>query len=479
MAVPNVLGVISNLMLENVPRAVTNLHVAGDAILDFIDSVPAEQKLGAPNSDGSSPFTAEHTLQFNEGGSVTQLQINKTSRTDAGSGGYNVGIDDNAEGPNPLEAPQPTIKRVVITLKETAGVITVAKDQVFAEDFGLMVGPFVARMIAGVVKKLRNWRAANAYTDGTGWLCQVGAVVGSTDFGAADIAVTLKNGTFRRFEIGERYDFALDTNWPINDPDSIGDTSAALINGVDVFCVGINPSTGIVKFRAASTDTFALAVDDHIMKKGAATLAATHDSHASTGFDGLINNTGTLYGLNRSNYEILQSQIDSSGSSTSLKTPQPEMITDPIDNIVDAGYEPPAFVVSSRSVRSKYAYVQGGQGTFMLPGYVKTADGGIGSVQTSYEDRVYNWMLSSFCENHTIYGIEPRSFVKYAPGGHMVVNWWMAQGGINGVDNIFRLITNGPSATKTFAAEWSSHFELAILQPFLNFVNRNVKGQKD
>lgn len=479
MAVPNVLGVISNLMIPNVPRGVNNLHVAGDKILDFIDTVPAEQKLGQPSADGLNPYTAEHTLQFNEGGTVTQLELNAGTVTTIGAASWNAGINANALAPDPTQAPQPVIKRIVITLKETAGVITVQKDQVFAEDFGLMIGPFVSRLIAGVVKKLRNWRATNAYPDGTGWICQVGAVVSSTDFNAADITVTLKNGTFRRFEIGERYDFAAKLNWPINDPDAIGDTSAAKLNTEDVVCVGINPSTGLVKFRALAADTFALAVDDHIVKKGVVNFATTHKSHQATGFDGLINNTGTLYGLDRTQFEILQSQIDETGSLTSLRTPQPEMITDPIDIISDAGYDPPAFIVSSRSVRSKYAYTQGGQGTFMLPGYTRTADGGFGSVQTTYEEKVYNWMLSAFAENHTIYGIEPRSFLKYAPGGHMVVNWWMSQGGVNGVDNIFRLVTSGSQATKMFAAEWSSHFELAILQPFLNFISRNVKGQKD
>lgn len=483
MAVPNVLGVISKLMLENVDKSVTNFHVGGDRILDFFDTIPAQAKLGRPDDPNTQPFTAEHVMVFNAGGTVTALQMNLTSREDAGAASWNVGLGATLSvAPDPIEAPQPTIARILIGLKETVGVITVEKDQVMADDFGLTIGQFVAQLITDVTKKLNNWRAANLYTDGTGWLAQVGGTPAQID-AAGDTTVVITNGTNRRFEIGERYDVVNDANWPVNNPAGIGDTSSAIRNDVDLICVGKDPSDNTkIKLRGLSGITpFTPSVGDHIMKKGAATLANPHVSHVPDGFDHLIGNTGTIHGLSRTNFEILQSQVDDTGSLTSLKTPRPELVTDFLDNIQDAGYEPPAFLVSSRSVRSKYAYIQGGQGTFVLPNMIRVADGGFGTVQTSYEDRVYSWALSSFSEGHTIYGIEPRAFTKFMPGSP-VVNWWNRDGGVQGVDNIFRFVDAGASGrqrSKLFAAEWSSHWQVGIIQPFLCFVIRNVKGQRD
>lgn len=487
MAVPNVLGVISRLMLENVDRSVTNFHVGGDRILDFFDTIPAQARLGRPDDPAGGnkhPFTAEHIMVFNAGGTVTALQMNLTTRDDAGAAAWNVGLGSTlAFAPDPIEAPQPTIRRIVIGLKETVGVITVEKDQVMADDFGLTIGQFVAQLITDVTKKLNNWRAANLYTDGTGWLAQIGGTPAEIN-ATGDTTVVLTNGTNRRFEIGERYDIGSDANWPVNDPASIGDTSAAKLNtDADVVCVGKDPSDNTkIKLRGLTGLTaFTPLVGDHLVKKGAVTFATTHVSHVPDGFDFLIGNTGEIHGLDRTQFEILQSQVDATGSLTSLKTPRPELITDFLDNIQDAGYEPPAFLVSSRSVRSKYAYIQGGQGTFVLPNMIRVADGGFGSVQTSYEDRVYSWALSSFSEGHTIYGVEPRAFTKFMPGTP-IVNWWNRDGGVQGVDNIFRFVdagTGGRQRSKLFAAEWSSHWQVGVIQPFLNFVIRNVKGQRD
>lgn len=479
MAVPNALGVLSRLMLENVNRGVTNFHVGGDRILDFFDTVPADQKLGKPADDGSLPFTAEHVLQFNEGGTVSQIQINETTINSAGAAGWNTGVNADSLAPDPTQAPQPTIRRIAIGLKETVGVLAINRDQVLAEDFGLMIAPFAARLVAGVIKKLNNWRAANAFTDGSGWLAQCADIVALS--AGADATITIKNGTNRRFEIGERYEIAAHANWPVNNPGGIGDTSAAKRNDADLICVGVDPTTNnkIVLRGVAGMTGFNTAVDNHIVKKGTVKYGNPHVSNSPDGFDFLLNNTGTIYGLDRTQFHVLKSQIDSSGSLTALKTPRPDMITNPLDVIVDAGYETPAFILSSRSVRSKYAYTQGGQGAFVLPNYVRVADGGIGAIQTTYEDRVFNWMLSAFIEPHTIMGIEPRAFVKYAPRGDRVIDWWVKSGGLSGVDNIFRPVYSGSRLSKTFAAEWSSHFQLGVIQPFLNFITRFVKGQKD
>lgn len=481
MAVPNVLGVISNLMLENVHRNVNRLHVSGSPILDFIDTVPAEQNLGKPNADGSFPFTAEHVMIFNEGGTVTQSQINEVSNAQAGTALWNVGIGGTnlGLGPDPTESPHPTTRRAVITLKETMGVITLASDQIFADNFGLMIGDFVTSMVSSVIKKLRNWRATHAFTDGTGWIAQV-ADASVTINDATDAVITLKNGTFRRLEIGERYDIADHTNWPINNPGGIGDTTAAKKNDADVFCVSVNYKNNTAKFRGkAGITPFNALVNNHIVKKGTVIYGNPHVSLCPDGFDNLINDTGSIHGLSRSDFEILQSQIDVDPGAV-LRTPQPSMVTDKLDIIRDAGYEGPAFIVSSRSVRSKYAYVQGGQGQFQLPMKVALADGGIGMVQTSYEDQVYNWMLDSFIAPNVIQGLDPKAFTKYAPRGSNVVSWWMEQGGQGqGAPNIFRRITSGNKNTKTFAAEWSSHFNMGILMPFLCWIVRHVKGQKD
>jgi hypothetical protein len=239
MAVANVLGILSRLMLENVDRAVTNFHVGGDPIQDFFDTLPARRMLGKPDPDGNHPFTAEHVMIFNAGGTVTQLQINASTREDLGAAAWNIGIGGTtrALGPDPLEAPQPTIRRAMIGLKETSGVISVEKDQVLADDFGLKIAEFVAKQVESVVKKLRNWRATGMYTDGSGWLCQVNDT--STEINStSDVEITIQNGSNRRFEEGERYDFCANTNWPVFNPAGIGDTSAALQNDEDVVCVG-------------------------------------------------------------------------------------------------------------------------------------------------------------------------------------------------------------------------------------------------
>jgi hypothetical protein len=482
MAVNNVLGVISKLMLENVANAVTNFHVGGDAVLDFIDTVAAQMVLGKPDENNVHPFTAEHVMIFNAGGTISQAQINVASREDIGTAGWISGIGGTnlGLGLEPTEAPQPTVKRAIIGLKETIGITTVNRDQILADDFGKVLAQFVTQLVTDVVKKLRNWRATSVYTDGTGWLSQVSDT--STQINStADVEITLQNGSNRRFEIGERYDFCANTNWPVFNPSGVGDTSAALQNDEDVLCVGKSPKDLTkVKFRGKTGLTpFNATTGMHIVKKGTVTLGATHVSHMPSGFDNLINDTGTIHGLSRSSFEILQSQVEDTGSLTSLKTPRPEMITDLLDNIIDAGYEPPAFVVSSRNVRSKYAYNQGGQGSFILPNRIETADGGFRTVQTTYEDMVYNWMLSSFIEQHTMYGVEPRAFTKYAPGGDGVVQWWHRDGGLSGVDNIFAMVNSSNRSTKTFKADWSSHYELGIIQPFLNFVIRYIKGQRD
>ncbi len=297
----------------------------------------------------------------------------------------------------------------------------------------------------------------------------------------ADVEITIQNSSNRRFEIGERYDFHDQANWPVFNPAGIGNTSASLDNDADVVCIGRNPTDLTkVKFRGVSGLTpFNATVGTHIVKKGTVVIGATHVSLMPNGFDNLIGNTGTIHGLSRTQFEVLASQVDASGSLTSLKTPQPEMITDFLDNIVDAGFEPPRSLVSSRSIRSKYAYMQGGQGSFILPNHIAVADGGFGAVQTTYEDRVYNWMLSSFIEPHTMYGIEPSAFVKYAPGGDRIVQWWHDNGGVAGVNNIFRMIESGNKSSKTMKADWSSHYELGILKPVVNWVIRNIRGQRD
>ncbi len=473
MAIPNVLGVMSSLILENVAPAVENLHVDGDRILDFIDTIPVNQKLG---SDGTDPFVAEHTLQFNEGGTLTQMAINATTQTSSGTAAWPTGMDNNSLAPDPLQAPQPLFKRIKIPLRETVGVITVNKDQIFAEDFALHIGEFVQGLISSVVKKLRNWKAANVYCDSTGWLSQTSTAVAVTS--GADVWLTMKNGTSRRFEIGERYEgFDASAGWTAVDGT---DPTVRTKLGDTLICVDLDHPGNRVKFVSTSA-TATFADGDHLCKEGVVTAGSPGSSLAVNGFDNLIGNSGSIHGLSRSTFSILKSQIDDSGSPTSLRTPRPELVTDILDNIQDAGYEPPSFLVSSRSVRSKYAYNQGGQGAFVLPNYTATADGGFGMVQTTYEDKVFSWVLSSFVEPHTILGIEPTAFTKFAPGGHDVISWWVSQGGLSGANNIFRPVlgTGGQRLSKTFAAEWSSHFNMGIIMPFVQAAIRNLKGRRD
>lgn len=476
MAIPNVLGVMSSLLLENVAPAVENLHVDGDRILDFIDTVPVNSNLG---TDGTDPFVAEHTLQFNEGGTLTQLAINATTQTNIGNQAYPIGMAADSLAPDPLQAPQALYKRIKIPLRETVGVITVNKDQIFAEDFSLHIGQFVQGLINSVVKKLRNWRAANVYCDSQGWLAQSSGAAIIT--AAAAAWVTLQNGTSRRFEIGERYQ-AYDASAGWTAVDGTDPTVRTLLGDSDMICLDIDgPGNRVnLKVIAGGADVV-FAVGDHLVKAGVVTAGSPGSSLGVNGFDNLIGNAGTIHGLTRADFSVLKSQIDDDGSLTSLRTPRPELITDQLDDIQDAGYEPPAFLVSSRSIRSKYAYNQGGQGAFVLPNYTQTADGGIGMVQTTYEDKVFNWVLSAFIEPHTILGIEPSAFTKFAPGGHNVVNWWVSQGGLSGANNIFRAVlgVGGQRLSKTFSAEWSSHFNLGMLMPFVNTAIRNLKGRRD
>lgn len=483
MAIGNVLGVMSTLILENVASAVENLHVDGDRILDFMDTIPVNQKLGTDQTD---PFVAEHTLQFNEGGTLTQMAINATTLTSIGTAAWPIGMAADSLAPDPTEAPQPLFKRISIPLRETVGVITVNKDQIFAEDFALHIGEFVQGLIGSVVKKLRNWRASNVYCDSTGWLAQsAGNVTVTND--EEDNWVTIQNGTSRRFEIGERYEaYDADDGSPLWDKVdgsfSTGTDERAQLGDQAMICTDLDHPGNRVLFKVTAGGADAVMVQgDHLVKQGTVTAGVPGTSLLVNGFDNLIGNAGTIHGLDRATYSILKSQVDDDGSATSLRTPRPELITDLLDDIQDAGYEPPSFLVSSRSVRSKYAYNQGGQGAFVLPNYTATADGGIGMVQTTYEDKVFNWVLSAFIEPHTILGIEPSAFTKFAPGGHNVVNWWVSQGGLSGANNIFRPVLGGSGArlSKTFAAEWSSHFNMGILMPFVQMAIRNLKGRRD
>jgi hypothetical protein len=105
------------------------------------------------------------------------------------------------------------------------------------------------------------------------------------------------------------------------------------------------------------------------------------------------------------------------------------------------------------------------------------AGGGSSGPLYTHGDKQFIPLTSSMCRAGWIYGLDPASFIKFFPTD-LTIRWAMSQGGMAGMGNIFRPITNGRCLTDLSAADFDMWWQFAQTRPNANCIRKGVYSRR-
>jgi len=471
-------SIMMDLLAENIGRGVTDYCVYGDRILDAIVNSNRVQRAGfmGRNDNAGGSFRANHRIKLSRAGDWSATPFNSTTVTQIGDGAYPVGLALNNKRLDPTKMPQQKIENMYLDLKRLEGNVTLDLDQIHGIQHGQALADYVTDQADDQIKNMRDAMATLIFLDGNG---KLGEITGTPTIAeATQTTVTVRESSVRRFEIGKRYQIADGSTWPTTM------TRRGTGDGA-IRCVGIDyatstPNAASIIFQSESGTGSIVCVDGDVIVKHGTVDYSNNVSYLPSGFDNLIGNTGTLHGLSRTTYPMLKSIVDTnpSGAGTN-RPPEPKIITQILSKIIHSGFMPPSLLIAQKDVRDRYFQLEQQRSVYNVPMRMAYADGGMGTVQTSYEGMVLGWIESSFVAPNKIIGVSPEKMIKYSPAGTEAIQWYLNQGGSAHAPTQFQHVNSGSQITNVVQAPYQWWVEFGVTEPMSHFQVQDCEGSTD
>lgn len=479
------------LVREYISPAVRNLEFEDDdPSWNIMSTMAAETTAGVREiSSGSYPagYEARYRIKIQSAGRVA-------GGTFGGNAATNVGIDNhlfvgqgaNAKYLDPRYTPQRSYVPITMTLKRIKGQITINHEQIEADLMASPLEEVASGFVEDVVKKHRDYVINGLYGDGTPTLAQVNNVAGYTLQEGVQTKVTIDNGTYARFNMGDLVVFGTDASPRVQ---IIG---AGTLGRGYARVVDIDPKNRQIALEPEPGEgNIALVDNAHIM------LADTYDFTAAStaagslvtqGYESLLIDSGVFpgsatpkfsSGLNVTSHSYLKSWVD--GSFSSMVDPTMEAFTLVLDEMMNINVAPPPVCIAERGIWSLWSQLDKENNSLVLvpQGQTYQAAGGVSGPMMSHMEWKPTKFSSIRVRPNEVLGINPSTWMKFMPMGNNTVHWVASNGPMANMGSIFLPVNDGMQLTELAQANFNAYCEFGCLNPRANFRKIGIKAQRD
>lgn len=394
--------------------------------------------------------------------------------------------------PDPAYVPMRSYFPCRLSLKRFKGSVTCSKQHIEAEAITTPLENLVANYAEDAIFQLRQSATNQFYGNGAGVVGRMDGAMSGTLSDTASATATIKEGTYRRFVKGQRYQVA-----------AISSFSTAMSSSVTARrgTTETTPSYAPTKLVCVDVDTHSRTVQ-FMVENGAGTVSAIADgdyifladfidwsntaatplaaSMATQGVESLLIATGTFPGtaLDVTYHRELKSYVE--GDETALEDPTPEVIAKMIDYITDSGKEPPPVLIAEQSVRTLYAQLERVAGAeYSVPqGAQFMASGGVGGASFGHFNYGFQWLSSPKIRPGSVLGFAPDTWTKAMGGGNGDIEWFASSSGISGANGPYLPTISGRQYTRVLQAPFDVYLEFGCTDPRRNFRRIGLHSQR-
>lgn len=441
MATTSAIGIISTIMKEDFPNTVEDLVPFGtDPILQgvFLDGAQVFNKLGRPNyvdntNVTSAEWAATHKFRLSPGGVLQWANIASTDTNAA----TNRLLVAGQSFPAATSATQSEYLTMSIPVKMCMGNVAANIKTLKSMDNTDVIFDHVQNMIKDQVKLLKSHLSFAVYGDGTGAIATVASCVTTstaTDDAGDTGYITLSStdGAIRGFY----------RNMYIDIYDTAGNTKR---NTYPLLVTAVDYLNNKIHFVLTGAQAGSADMEDNCIATDVVYIASSK-GYLPNGLENFIISSGSIFGAALTTYPELSSYIPTDHGSTE-RTLTPEILNKFLDHWADNGIgEMPDLMISSRGVRSAYAYnlKDAYQNQPVAPSAGDIIyDGGFRGTKYSYENTELKWFVSPYIKTkNALYVLRKKDLKLYAPDGSSKVNWFYSDGGLSDANGIWAPVYN-------------------------------------
>lgn len=461
MAISTAFDQFESIIHENMGNVVTDMQLpdVDDPAESFIASMEDLGPGGRPDSgDG---WEASRRIKLSRGGMITGGEwggntIDALGKSDV----LPIGQRATAKAPDPERVPLTQYAKLKVKLKRMLGNIVVNMSQVLADLAGDDLEEVSIGHMEDAAFQVRKQRLAAFYGAGDAVIAEADETI-TIDGTAGGISLKIKAGTFNRFVKAQRYIFYTGSTW---DPG----TTTTRKGGV-ARCVNIDDNLGEVLFEMEAGEADASLISgDKIVLAETMTTGSAGVALTAHGIENMFAETGEFYGISaREDFPELVSYVE--GNEAAVIDPEPDRLAIVLDKLHNAGQLPPDMLVSEKSLRSQYGYLEkAGYATYVVPGYLPNPNGGVGAPTFSHDNVFLPWESSSYIRQGMIWGAAKGTVLRFQPGGADNIRWWNANGPGAGIARIFNPVNDGSRQTELWQAPFETHNEYMAIKPKRN-----------
>lgn len=461
MAISTAFDQFETIIHENMGEVVVDMQLpdVDDPAESYIASMEDLGPGGRPESgDG---WEASRRIKLSRGGMITGGQWGGNAIEALGASDVlPIGQRATAKAPDPERVPLTQYAKLKVKLKRILGNVVVNMSQILADLAGDDLEEVAVGHMEDAAYQVRKHRLAWFYGAGDAVLAESAETM-TIDGTAGGISLAIQAGTFNRFVKSQRYMFYTGSTW---DP---GTTTTR--KGGIARCVNIDDNIGEVLLEMEEGEADAsLVKGDKIVLAETMTTGSSGVALVPHGIENMFAKTGEFYGLAaRENFPELVSYVE--GDESAVIDPEPDRLAVVLDKLHNAGQLPPDMLVSEKSLRSQYAYLEkAGYATYVVPGYMPNPNGGVGAPTFSHEDVFLPWESSAYIRPGMIWGAARGTVLRFQPGGADNIRWWNANGPGAGISGIFNPVNDGTRQTELWQAPFETHCEYMAIKPKRN-----------
>lgn len=469
------------VLREWISPAAIDLELEDDDPMWNLTGTFQPETVGGRRADGSAGYEAQYRIRVQSGARMaggvftgnTPVAMGKDSHLFMGQAANALYLD-------PTKTPMRSWIEIRLLLQRIKGSVTINTQQIMAELATQPIDEIAGNEVIDAVRRLRSYIVNAIYSDGTASMAQALAG-GSVTETAGGVEITLTNGTFARFMMGDLIVAGTNANPRVQ--------KAGNINGY-MRVVNIDADNRSIYLQSEPGEgTITISANDHLM------LAETYNfggaSHAVNslvpqGIESLLISSG-IYpgsistkfasGLDVAHHSVLKGFVEAKSSAD----PTVAEITVMLDKMADAGKAPPPALIGQRSMWTLQAQLdQEAQVLVSVPmGAEYEAAGGVAGPMVSHQRHRFEKFDSARIKDGSLFGITPSTFRKYVPLGDRTIRWFYSNGPMAGANSIFGPVHQGNQTAELAEAPLDSFFQLGCIDPRRNFRASDFKTQRD
>ena len=486
MAFADAFSQFENLVREHLEPSVERLQVRTQDILwDLMQGSRNVQKMGrrTGTSAGVPGYEAKWEVMLQEGGLLEGAAFGETQLLKMGpDSSLSMGAMTNALHGDPTKVPLPSTIELKSVLRKIRGMYTLNYELLEAQLVSEPIENLALGTVESITSLIRDVGTSLFWGSGNGVMGLFGASPSPTTITEAGVTwFSIDKGQVFRFIRGQRYVAAsLSSNVPTTP--RVGNGAAT--TSPSVFrCVGVDPFLLKVAFQSEpGQGTITITAGDGIIQSRMWDFAAG-TTLACNGVHNLLISSGTFPDsdiTDTENYPELQALINGDDTSTSTYVnPEPETIDAALDLMTAFDPQTPPTLIAENNVWTLYSHLER-RANMIVPvqqGGAYEANGGVSGPMYTNGGRSFLIGRSSKCRPNTIYGLDPKSFIRFMPND-MQVRWRMSNGGAAGVANIFRPVFVGTQLSDLYVAEFDTYYQLAQTRPQRNLIMKGIHSKR-